>query len=78
MLLKIYKIIHILWTGIFAFFISIPILERGSMQRDVIDDALFIALWIIGVLFLFNKKLMKFGFILTLLPLIFAILPYIL
>ncbi|RTQ92740.1 hypothetical protein [Lysinibacillus telephonicus] len=77
MILKIYRIIHLVWTGIFAFYISIPILEQGSMERKFIDEALFIVLWIIGVFLLFNKKLAKYGFLLTILPFIFAIFIYI-
>lgn len=77
MILKIYRIIHLVWTGIFAFYISIPILEQGGLERKLYDDAFFIALWIIGVFLLFNKKLAKYGFLLTIMPFIFAILIYI-
>ena len=73
---KIYRIIHIIWTGIFAFFISIPILE-GGFDRGVYDDAFFVALWIIGVVLLFIKKLTKIGFVLTVMPLLFAIFNFV-
>ncbi|QCR34100.1 hypothetical protein [Lysinibacillus sp. SGAir0095] len=73
---KIYRIIHIIWTAIFAFFISIPILEDG-FERVVYDDAFFVVLWIIGVVFLFIKKLTKIGFVLTIMPLLFAIFTFI-
>lgn len=77
MFFKIYRIIHIIWTAIFAFFISIPILERGGIDSGVYDDVFFVALWIIGLVFLFIKKLTKFGFILTIMPLLFAIFIFI-
>ncbi|MCM3388773.1 hypothetical protein M3649_11580 [Ureibacillus chungkukjangi] len=73
---NIYRIIHIVWTAIFAFFISIPILE-GGFERAVYDDAFFVGLWIIGIVFLFIKKLTKIGFILTIMPLLFAIFIFI-
>lgn len=76
MIFKIYRIIHIIWTAIFAFFISIPIWE-GGFERVVYDDAFFVVLWLIGVVFLFIKKLMKIGFVLTILPLLFAIFQFI-
>ena len=77
MFFKVYRIIHIIWTAIFAFFISIPILERGSVDTVVYDDVFFVALWVIGVVFLFIKKLTKIGFILTIMPLLFAIFNFI-
>ncbi|HWL12905.1 MAG TPA: hypothetical protein VNQ57_07920 [Ureibacillus sp.] len=74
---KIYRIIHIVWTAIFAFFISIPILEIGALEKAVYDDAFFVVLWIIGIVFLFIKRLTKIGFVLTILPLLFAIFNFI-
>ncbi|RHW34992.1 hypothetical protein D1B33_13185 [Lysinibacillus yapensis] len=74
---KIYRIIHIIWTAIFAFYISIPILERGGLEQAVYVDAFFVALWVIGVIFLFIKKLTKIGFILTVMPLLYAIFIFI-
>ena len=73
---KIYRVIHIVWTAIFAFFISIPLLE-GGFDKGVYVDAFFVALWIIGVVFLFIKKFTKIGFILTVMPLLFAIFNFI-
>ena len=64
---------HVLWTGIITFLISIPILESGRINRDVVDESFFIALWILGVLLLFYKKTSKLGFILTLAPVLFMI-----
>jgi len=53
-----------MWTGILAFLISIPILERGGIDRDVFDESFFIGIWIVGVALLFNKRLTKLGLIL--------------
>jgi hypothetical protein len=77
MFLKVYRIVHIIWTAIFAFYISIPILESGGIESAVIDDAFFVVLWIIGVIFLFIKKLRTIGFVLTIMPLLFAIFIFI-
>lgn len=77
MILKIYRIIHILWTGVFAFFISIPLLEHGSLEVEYYIDLIFIALWLIGVVFLFIRSLSKYGYILTLFPLIYAIIIFV-
>lgn len=77
MFFKVYRIIHIIWTVIFAFFISIPILERGGIERGVYDEVFFVALWMMGVVFLFIKKLTKVGFILTIMPLLFAIFNFV-
>lgn len=77
MFFNIYRIIHIIWTAIFAFYVSIPILERGAIQREVYDDAFFVALWVIGVVFLFIKRLKMYGYLLTIMPLIFAIILFI-
>ncbi|MBD8027674.1 hypothetical protein H9636_13535 [Ureibacillus sp. Re31] len=74
---KVYRIVHIIWTAIFAFYVSIPILENGSLEKAVYVDALFVLLWILGVIFLFIKKLTKIGFILTLMPLLYAIVIFI-
>ena len=77
MILKIYRIIHILWTGVFAFFISIPLLEHGSLEIEYYIDLIFIVLWLIGVVFLFIKRVSKYGYLLTLLPLIYAIILFV-
>lgn len=74
---KVYRIVHIIWTAIFAFYVSIPILESGSLEKAVYVDAIFVLLWILGVIFLFIKKLTKIGFILTLMPLLYAIVIFI-
>lgn len=74
---KIYRIVHIIWTAIFAFYVSIPILESGSLEKTLYVDALFVLLWILGVIFLFIKKLTKIGFILTILPLLYAIVLFV-
>ncbi|SOC17999.1 hypothetical protein SAMN05880501_1102 [Ureibacillus xyleni] len=76
MILKIYRIIHILWTGVFALFVSIPILEHGSLEIEYYVDIFFIALWLIGVIFLFIKRLGKYGYILTIMPLLYAVILY--
>ncbi|MFL0506559.1 hypothetical protein ACH0B5_12490 [Ureibacillus sp. 179-F W5.1 NHS] len=75
---KIYRIVHIIWTAIFAFYVSIPILESGSLEKTLYVDALFVLLWILGVIFLFIKKLTKIGFIFTILPLLYAIVLFVL
>lgn len=73
---KIYQIIHIIWTAIFAFYIIIPVLEDG-LETAVYANVFFAALWVIGVIFLFIKKVRKIGFILTILPLLYAIFIFI-
>ncbi|MEK9199984.1 hypothetical protein [Ureibacillus sp. FSL E2-3493] len=75
---KIYRIVHIIWTAIFAFYVSIPILESGSLEKTLYVDGLFVLLWILGVIFLFIKKLTKIGFIFTILPLLYAIVLFVL
>jgi hypothetical protein len=49
-------------------------LERGGIDRDVIDDSFFIAVWLVRVVLLFNKKFIKYGLILSLFPVVFFIL----
>ncbi len=62
--LKIYRFIHFMWTSILTSLISIPILERGGIDRDVFDKSFFIGIWIVVVALLFNKRLTKLGLIL--------------
>lgn len=73
MTIKTYRFVHFLWTGLLAFLISIPILERGGIDREVIDDSLFIGIWFVGVVLLFNKRFTKLGLILMLASLVFIV-----
>lgn len=51
---KIYRVIHLLWTGILTFLMSIPILERGRINRDVIGESFFSAIWLVGIVLLYE------------------------
>ena len=73
MFFKLYRIVHILWTGIFTLLISIPIFENGQINRSIIDDSFFIVIWLLGVILVFTKRFIKYGFVLTLVPVLFIL-----
>lgn len=74
---KIYRIIHIVLTGI----ITIPItifMAAGAIGENFTDNyfvdpefLLFISLWFVGVVLSFIKKTTKYGLIISALPTLF-------
>lgn len=71
---KIQRTAYFLLSGICVFLISIPILERGKIDRIVIDETFFIFAWLVGIALLFNKKLSKYGYIIMALPIVYFLL----
>jgi hypothetical protein len=76
---KVYRIIHLVITGI----ITIPItlfIASGGLGENFTGNAfvypqflLVIAVWVIGVVLSFNKKMAKYGLIISALPAVFFI-----
>ncbi|WP_175989491.1 hypothetical protein [Bacillus sp. Marseille-Q1617] len=76
---KIYKIIHLILTGIITITISLFI-ASGGLGENFTGNAfvypqflLVIAVWLIGAVLLFNKKRIKYGLIISALPPLFFV-----
>jgi hypothetical protein len=76
---KIYKIIHLILTGIITVPISLFI-ASGGLGENYTGNAfvypqflLFLAVWLIGAVLSFNKKSAKFGLVMSALPTVFII-----
>jgi hypothetical protein len=67
------KVLFFLFTGFCAFLVSIPIFERGGLELEVLDDALFIGVWIVGAFLLFTKSFSKAGQVLSLFPVLLVL-----
>lgn len=67
-----YRVFHLLWTGFLAFLTAIPIVERGSMDKFVWDETIFLVIWLLGATLLFARRLHVFGVIFTLAPVVFT------
>ncbi|MCA1054235.1 hypothetical protein LCM10_04485 [Rossellomorea aquimaris] len=71
---KVYKIIHLILTGVITITISLFI-ASGGLGENYTGNAfvypqflLFIAVWLIGAVLLFNKKVRTVGLIISALP----------
>jgi hypothetical protein len=76
---KIYKIIHLILTGIITIPISLFI-ASGGLGENYTGNAfvypqflLVIAVWIIGAVLSFNKKRAKYGLVISALPALFFV-----
>lgn len=83
MALRIYQVFHLLVTGTIVILLS-TFFASGGIGENFTDNPfpypawlLPIAVWVIGLIFVFNKKTAKYGLIISALPVLFYIVLYI-
>jgi hypothetical protein len=76
---KIYRIVHLILTGIITITVSLFI-ASGGLGENYTENTfvypqflLVIAVWLIGGVLSFNKKFAKYGLVVSTLPTVFFI-----